>query len=68
MLWVESPPRNALLIGWPAASTGFARVQNPDLTAANWTTVTKNPEIIGSEFQLILSPGAPHSFYRLHTP
>jgi hypothetical protein len=59
---------NAVLISWPYPSTGFGLEQNGVLGTTNWVGVTNAPVQVGEQLQVMLSPLAGNSFYRLHSP
>jgi hypothetical protein len=65
VLRVALTTTNTLLIAWPAAATGYALQQNPDLATTNWTSVTNTPDLVGDEYQVILPPASGQGFYRL---
>ena len=67
-LRVALTPTNTLLLAWPAAATGYALQQNPDLSPTNWTTVTNTPEVVGSEKRVLIAPASAQNFYRLRSP
>ncbi len=56
---------NTIEISWPAAASGFALQQSPDLQPGNWTTVTNVPAVIDGKSRLVLPLPSGHGFYRL---
>jgi hypothetical protein len=54
-----------VLIAWPAASTGFVLQQNSAPGNTNWTDVANAPVVVGNEKQVIVTPSAGSTFYRL---
>jgi hypothetical protein len=59
---------NAVVVAWPASSTGFRLQFNPDLTTTNWTDVGQTPTVVGGENQVIVTPPVGNRFYRLRWP
>jgi photosystem II stability/assembly factor-like uncharacterized protein len=61
---------NGLNLTWLVPSTNFVLQQNFDLTTTNWMSLTNSPTLIFSnlENQVILSPTATSSYYRLAKP
>jgi len=59
---------NAVVVAWPAPSTGFSLQQNTALGSANWTPVANPVNVVGSENQVIVSPPTGNRFYRLKSP
>ncbi len=57
---------NAVVIAWPAPSTGFTLQQNSDLSTSNWSsTGLPSPVVVGSEEQVIVTPPLGNRYYRL---
>ena len=58
---------NNLAFSWIVPSTNFVLQQNPDLTMANWATVTNVPVLNLSNLQqqVSLAPSNNAGFYRL---
>jgi hypothetical protein len=65
LLSVQLTPANAVVISWPAPSTGFALQQNGSLNPASWVTVTNSTTIANGQNQVIVSPPVGKRFYRL---
>jgi hypothetical protein len=59
---------NAVVVAWPAPSTGFSLQQNAVLSTTNWTSVPNPVNVVGSENQVIVSPPTGNRFYRLKSP
>jgi hypothetical protein len=55
---------NQQVVFWPAAATNFVLQSTTNLSAPNWTTVTKGTPIIG----VTVSNTTPETFYRLAAP
>jgi hypothetical protein len=64
-LSIQPTPTNAVVITWPAPSTGFTLQQNNNLNPANWVDVTGTPEVVNGQNQVVVSPPAGTQFYRL---
>ena len=56
---------NAIVVAWPAPSTGFTLQQTPDLAHPKWTEVTNLVLTINGERQVIISKPSGNCFYRL---
>jgi|SRR5215471_8442450 len=56
---------NTVVVAWPAPSTGFSLQQNPAVGTTNWSGVTNNVLVVGSENQVIIAPPAGNRFFRL---
>jgi len=57
-----------LTISWPVASAGYSVLTTTNLATGNWTTALVAPQIVGSQWQVVLpiSAGAPSpQFYQL---
>ena len=65
LLSVQLTPNNAVVISWPAPSTGFALQQNGSLNPASWVTVTNSTSVANGQNQVIVSPPVGTQFYRL---
>jgi hypothetical protein len=59
---------NAVVLAWPAASTGFKLQFNADLNTTNWTDVGQVPTVVVGESQISVSPVTENRFYRLRWP
>jgi hypothetical protein len=64
-LSIQLTPTNAVVISWPAPSTGFALQQNGTLDPASWVTVTNSTSVANGQNQVIVSPPVGTQFYRL---
>jgi hypothetical protein len=65
LLSIQLTPTNAVVISWPAPSTGFALQQNGTLDPASWVTVTNSTSVANGQNQVIVSPPVGTQFYRL---
>lgn len=68
LLDIELTPTNAVVISWPAASTGFSLQQNSNLNPTNWVNVSTEPVVTNGLHEVIVSPPAGQQFYRLTFP
>lgn len=59
---------NAVLVFWPAPSTGFALQQTPSLSINNWINTTNPVNVVGSQNQVTLAPAKGQQFFRLIAP
>jgi hypothetical protein len=59
---------SAVIISWPAPSTGFRLQENPDLGTTGWTYVATSPVLVGSENQVTVISPVGKRFYRLRNP
>jgi hypothetical protein len=59
---------NAVVLAWPAPSTGFSLQQTLDPATSNWLAVTNIPFVIGGEKQITLSPQVGNKYFRLSNP
>jgi hypothetical protein len=65
LLWVALTPTNSVRLTWVWPATGWVLQQKPDLAAANWAPVTNIPQLVGSDWQVIVIPTPARCFYRL---
>ena len=65
LLSIRPTSTNAVVISWPAPSTGFSLQQNSNLNPANWVNVTNTPVVANGLNQVIVSAPAGRQFYRL---
>ena len=65
LLRVVLSSTNTVVVAWPAPSTGFSLQQNPAVGSTNWSSVTSNVLVVGSENQVIIAPPAGNRFFRL---
>jgi hypothetical protein len=56
---------NTAVVAWPYPSTGFTLQSNTNLSTANWSSAGGTTNVVGSEYQLIVSPPVGNQFYRL---
>src|SRR2546421_2805405 len=54
LLRVVLTTSNAVVVAWPAPSTGFALQQNGAPNAGGWANVTNTVNVVGSENQVIV--------------
>ncbi len=64
-LSIFSTSSNAVVLSWPAPSTGFVLQQTPTLQQPNWTDVAATPVLVGSQNQVMISAPTGNRFYRL---
>jgi hypothetical protein len=64
-LSIQLTSTNAVILSWPAPSTGFNLQQNSSLNPATWLAVTNATVVIGGEKQVIVPPAGGVQFYRL---
>jgi hypothetical protein len=67
-LAVALTPTNTVVLSWPNPTPGFGLQQNAGFGAANWTTVTNPPVVVGDTLQVILATPPGDRFYRLAQP
>jgi hypothetical protein len=65
LLSIQLTSTNAVVIAWPAPSTGFSLEQNSNLNPTGWVNVTNTPVVTDGLNQVIVSPSAGAQFYRL---
>lgn len=58
----------ALWISWPTNLIAFTLQQNSDLTGTDWEPVPDSPVVVSNWNQVILSPTATNTFFRLQYP
>ena len=68
LLSIQPTSTNAVVLSWPASSTGYTLQQTSDLTAADWASVTNKPAVVNGHNQVIVSTPAAMQFYRLKFP
>ena len=67
-LAVALTPTNTVLLTWPNPTPGFVLQQNAAFGAANWTTVTNLPVVVGDTLRIIIALPPGDQFYRLAQP
>lgn len=66
--WSFNSESSALLISWPSSVTHGVLEENSDLSnSTGWMPVGIAPEIVGSEFQVVMSLETGQRFFRLQT-
>jgi hypothetical protein len=65
LLRVVLSSTNTVVVAWPSPSTGFSLQQNPAVGTTNWSGVTNNVLVVGSENQVIIAPPVGNRFFRL---
>ncbi len=65
LLGIRLTSTNAVVISWPASSSGFSLQQNSNLNPTNWLSVTNTLVVTNGLNQVIVSPPAGRQFYRL---
>ena len=68
LLRIVATTTNAVVVAWPAPSSGFKLQFNADLNTTNWEDVGQTPTVVGGENQVIVSPSVGNRFYRLRWP
>jgi hypothetical protein len=68
LLRVVLTTTNTVVVAWPNPSTGFTLQENPAAGTLNWTGITNQINVVGSENQIIVSPPPGNRFYRLFHP
>ena len=68
LLRIMPTTTNAVVVAWPAPSSGFKLQYNADLSTTNWADVGQVPAVVGGENQIIVSPPAGNYFFRLKWP
>jgi hypothetical protein len=58
----------AIMVSWPAPSTGFVLQQNGDLSTTNWVAVTNSVVLTNGRNSVIVSPQMGNQYYRLVSP
>ena len=60
---------NGLTLMWPGTATNFTLVATTNSAPnATWCVVTNEPQLLGGQFQLLVTPGATPQFFRLRWP
>jgi hypothetical protein len=60
---------NNVLIAWPTSAVGFNLQQNNVIdNAGTWSAVPIVPTVVGSEYQVTITPPVGNKFYRLKNP
>jgi hypothetical protein len=67
LLTISPTGTNAVVISWPAPSTGFNLQQNSDLKTTNWISAG-SPIVVGGQNQVVVTPPTGNRFYRLKYP
>jgi hypothetical protein len=68
LLRIVPTATNAVVVAWPAPSSGFKLQFNADLNTTNWADVGQTPTVVGGENQVIVSPPVGNRFFRLKWP
>jgi alpha-L-arabinofuranosidase len=55
----------SLTLSWPVASAGYTVLTTTNLAAGNWITAVVTPQIVGSQWQVVLPITGNARFYRL---
>jgi hypothetical protein len=64
-LWFWPTPSNSLAVAWLTNFNGCVLLENSNLNATNWTTVTNAAAIVGTNWQVNLPTTNATRFYRL---
>jgi len=68
MLSISKSGGGSITISWSAGVlTAFILQQSPTLTGP-WSNVSTTPTVVGSQYQVVLTPGASPQYYRLEMP
>ncbi len=65
LLGIQLTSTNAVVISWPASSTGFSLQQSSNLNPTNWVKVTNTPVVTNGLNQVMVPPLTGRQFYRL---
>ncbi len=60
-LHISLTDSNTAVVAWP----GYMLQQNSDLTTTNWVNVTNAINLVGNEYQAVVSPSSGQQYYRL---
>jgi hypothetical protein len=64
-----NPGTNNVIISWPVAETDLILETRTNLAPdTSWTPVPADPVVNGNQSQIIITPAAPHEFFRLRKP
>jgi len=59
---------NSLVLSWPTNSAGFSLEQNGSLQSATWAPAVEAVNVVGTNYQVIISPLPGSAFFRLVHP
>jgi hypothetical protein len=62
------PVINGALLSWPTNSAGFTVEYTPDVGSANWTSLGSPITVVGTNYQVLISPMTGVEFFRLTHP
>jgi hypothetical protein len=62
------PAANSLVLSWPTNSAGFSLEQNGSLQSAAWAPAVEAVNVVGTNYQVIISPLPGSAFFRLVHP
>jgi len=54
-----------LTLSWPSASAGYTVMTTTNLASGNWTPAAVSPQIVGSQWQVVLPSTGNAQFYQL---
>jgi alpha-L-arabinofuranosidase len=55
----------SLTLSWPVASAGYTVMTTTNLASGNWTPASVTPQIVGSQWQVVLPAAGAAQFYQL---
>lgn len=58
---------NTVVLNWPVSAAAFDLQECSDLAAANWTTVTNSPTVVGQQNQVVLPLSSRNRCFRLQS-
>ncbi len=67
-LQLATLPANRVRLAWPTAAAGYQLDATPNLETTNWSVVTNQPLVSGTNFLVTNSLSASNRFYRLRRP
>jgi hypothetical protein len=68
LLSISNSGGGSITISWSAGVLpGFVLQQSPSLTGP-WSNVSATPTVVGSQYQVVLTPGGSPQYYRLELP
>ena len=57
-----------LILSWPASAWSYAPQQNLSFDPATWVDVTDPINVVGDQYEVLVTPSASPAFYRLYIP
>ena len=68
LLRVSLTSSNTVVVAWPVSAAGFNLQQNSSINSTSWSAVPTPPNVVGSEYQVLIAPPAGSWFFRLKSP